>query len=363
MSARVRVKLGARSYDIRVGPGLLAGAGELAASVLPPPRLAVIITNPKINRLYGRKVTRDFISAGFKVAVVEVPAGERSKSLARVDRICGRLLELGANRQSAVVALGGGVVGDLAGFVAATYMRGIGLIQIPTTLLAQVDSSVGGKTGVDHVLAKNIIGAFYQPRLVIIDPLVLETLPAREMRAGAGEVIKYAFIAGEPLLGRVRAVLPVKPDSADLAGIIADCCRFKAQVVGEDERDQGRRAILNYGHTIGHAIEAVAGYRRYNHGEAVAVGMIGAAEIARAKVMLNESEVALHREMIGAAGLPQKMASMWTRDVYDHLRRDKKRVDAGDRLVLLKGLGRPVVETVAADLIKKTVKALGGGAK
>ncbi|MDP1809054.1 MAG: 3-dehydroquinate synthase [Actinomycetota bacterium] len=402
---KVRVELGARSYDILIGPGLLAKVGDLTASVLPATQGAVIITNPAIARLYGGTVERGLRSAGFKVTTLEAPAGERAKSLAAANKIYGRLLELGADRQTVILALGGGVIGDLAGFIAATYMRGVPYIQLPTTLLAQVDSSIGGKTAVDHALAKNTIGAFYQPKSVIIDPLVLETLPPRELRTGLSEVIKYALISGEPLLSRVRELLsldlgghnertrPKAPDArltkpearerihdyvtepkarktqqtgfsgALLAGIIADCCRYKAEVVAGDERDLGRRAVLNYGHTIGHAIEVAAGYRRYNHGEAVAVGMIGAARIAQAKGWLKPADVRLHQELIRAAGLPSTTVKVAAAEIYKHLKHDKKREQGSDRLVLLKGLGRPVVAPVEPNLIKKTIAGLSGGVK
>jgi len=387
----VRVELGARGYDILIAPGLLAKAGELAAKVVPAPGRAFIITNPVIAGLYGGDAERSLRAAGFTVTTLEVPAGERAKTLAAAGKIYGRLLELGADRRSMVVALGGGVIGDLAGFIAATYMRGIPYIQLPTTLLAQVDSSVGGKTAVDHALGKNIIGVFYQPRLVVIDPRVLGTLPPRELRTGLSEVIKYALISGEPLLSRVRAALPLdlgraegtgsegtgsgraikqvfiaRPDTnaaAALAGIIADCCRYKAKVVAEDECDLGRRAVLNYGHTIGHAIEVAAGYRRYNHGEAVAVGMIAAARIARARGWLNEADVLLHEELISAAGLPLTMAKVAAAEVFSNLKYDKKREEGSDRMVLLKGPGRPVVSSVEPNLIKKTIAGLSGGAK
>lgn len=356
--AKMIVDLGARSYDILIEAGLLAKAGELTAAVRPEPALAVIITNPAVARLYGDTVMCGLKAVGLQSEIIKVPAGERAKSLTTANKIYGRLLELGADRHTVVVALGGGVIGDLAGFVAATYMRGIQLVQIPTTLLSQVDSSVGGKTAVNHRLAKNIIGAFYQPKLVIIDPLVLKTLPARELRTGVGEVIKYALIGGEPLLSKVKKALPLNLKMVDPTEIIFDCCRYKADVVIEDELDLGRRAVLNYGHTIGHAIEAVAGYGRYNHGEAVAIGMIGAARIAESMGWLKPADVKIHQAMIDAAGLPSDIARLDAAAIYAHLRHDKKRERGGDRFVLLKGIGRPVVETVDSSLIKKTIAGL-----
>lgn len=355
------MRLGARGYDILVGAGILESAGQIVASVCPLRKKLIVITNSKVAALYGRLVIGGLKTAGYAVSVVEVPVGERYKSLATADKLYGRFLEFGADRSTVVVALGGGVIGDLAGFVAATFMRGLEFIQIPTTLLAQVDSSVGGKTAVNHRLAKNIIGAFHQPKLVISDPLALETLPGRELRAGLSEVIKYALIGGGKIFDAVRAALPLHGGPDGLTPVIVACCRFKAEVVAGDERDLGGRAILNYGHTIGHALEAVAGYRRYNHGEAVAVGMIGAARISNLKGLMGAADVQVHHELIGDAGLPQKIENIDIGLVYNHLQHDKKRVGGGDRLVLLAGIGRPRVVEIESGLIKKTLGGLSGG--
>jgi 3-dehydroquinate synthase len=356
--SKVRVGLGSRAYDITVKPGSLSECGRPIAGVLPPPRKLAVITNDKISELYGNTVRAGLEAAGFEVSFLEVSEGERYKSLESAGMLYGRLLELGADRTSALIALGGGVIGDLTGFVAATYMRGIAFVQIPTSLLAQVDSSVGGKTAVNHPLAKNIIGAFYQPRLVLIDPEVLSTLPPREFRAGLSEIVKYGLIAGEPLLGQVRAGLPFRDDPAALVPIIIASCTYKAGIVEQDEFDSGVRAVLNYGHTIGHALEAVAGYRRYNHGEAVAVGMIGAALIGERLGMLDPREVEIHRELIEAAGLPSAIDKVDPEAVIDHLSLDKKRVGGRDRLVLLNGLGRPEVREVEGELIREAIVRL-----
>lgn len=353
----VRVGLGARAYGILVEPGSLARCGTLIAGVLEPPRKLIIITNEEIGAVYADRVRAGLEGAGFDVALIEVPVGEAYKSLDSAGQLYGRLLDLGADRSSAIVALGGGVIGDLAGFVAATYMRGISFVQIPTSLLAQVDSSVGGKTAVNHPRAKNIIGAFHQPRLVVIDPDLLQTLPPREFRAGLSEIIKYALIAGGPLLERVQKGLPFD-DVAALVPVIVDCCAYKARVVEEDELDSGGRAVLNYGHTIGHAIEALAGYSRYNHGEAVAVGMIGAALIGARSGLLTDSEVELHRRLVKAAGLPSTFEGLEPRAVLKHLRLDKKRVGDRDRLVLLDGVGRPEVRDVDSALIMEAIEEL-----
>ena len=359
----IRVALGERGYDIIVGPGLIERAGELVAEVFPVANRVVIVTNPKIGRIYGRKVVDGLNTRDSTVSIIEVPAGERYKSWATANKLYGRLLELEADRQTVIVALGGGVIGDLTGFVAATFMRGLAYVQIPTTLLAQVDSSVGGKTAVNHQRAKNVIGVFHQPRRVIVDPDVLKTLDARELKTGLGEVVKYALIAGQSIMEPLRDFFFAGWDLSGLAPIISACCRYKAAIVAEDERDLGLRAVLNYGHTIGHAIEAVADYRHYNHGEAIALGMLGAANIARAKGLISEKDVAVHGELIAAAGLPLRAEGLDTAAVFSHMRHDKKRAGGSDMLVLLKGLGRPIVAPVETALIKKAIAGLSGGGK
>jgi 3-dehydroquinate synthase len=354
----VKVELGERAYEIIVERGLLERCGRLIAEAVPGADRFVIITNTAVGRLYGPKITAGLRAAGFDVSTIEVPAGERYKSLTRADKIYGRLLEMGVDRQAVIVALGGGVIGDLAGFVAGTYMRGVPFVQIPTSLLAQVDSSVGGKTAVNHRLAKNVIGVFNQPRLVLIDPEALRTLPSRELRAGLSEIIKYGFIGGEPLLSKIRSLLPLRRDLDGFPSIIVDCCRFKAQIVVEDELDTGRRAILNYGHTIGHALEAVSSYRQYNHGEAIAVGMLGAAKIAQAAGMLDQAAVDDHRNLLKAAGLPLTIKDVDPMVIYRHLELDKKRARGRNRLVLLDGIGRPVIREVEGPPIIGAIEGL-----
>ncbi len=356
----VRVGLGRRSYNIIIRPGVLKESGRLIADVFPDSKSLALITNTKVGPIYAEEVRAGLEWAGFDVTVLEVPVGERYKSLKTAAKLYGRLLGAGADRSSAIVALGGGVIGDLAGFVAATYMRGIPFAQIPTSLLAQVDSSVGGKTAVNHPLAKNVIGAFYQPKLVIIDPDALATLPPREFRAGLSEIIKYALIAGGEIADLVREGLPFA-DRETLVPVIAECCDYKARIVEKDERDQGVRAILNYGHTIGHAIEAVAGYRRYNHGEAVAVGMMGAALVGERMGLLASDQVDLHRELIRMAGLPESAQRIEPEAVFDHLKLDKKRVGGRDRMVLLEGLGHPEVFDVQSGLIREVIGTLVEG--
>ncbi len=356
----LRVGLRRRAYDIVIRRGALKESGKLLAEAFSDAKNIILITNTKVGPLYVEEVRAGIEWAGADVNVIDVPVGERYKSLKTAAKLYGRLLELGADRSSAIVALGGGVIGDLAGFVAATYMRGIPFAQIPTSLLAQVDSSVGGKTAVNHPQAKNIIGAFYQPKLVIIDPDVLTTLPPREFRAGLSEIIKYAFIAGGELAELIRAGLPFT-DREALVPVIAECCAYKARIVEKDERDQGVRAVLNYGHTIGHAIEAVAGYQRYNHGEAIAVGMIGAALVGERMGLISSEEVRVHRELIRLAGLPESARRLDPKTVYEHLKLDKKRVGGRDRMVLLEGLGRPEVFDVQGELIREAIEAVVEG--
>src|SRR3989454_7982154 len=278
---RIRVDLGERSYEVLVHEGLLDQIGEFLAPFKLGPE-TVVVTNPVIKRHYGARVVRSLKAVGLKPTVLALPDGERTKSLRWVAWVLNELLRRRYERKAWLVALGGGVIGDLAGFAASAYLRGIPFVQVPTTLVAQVDASIGGKTGVNHRLGKNLIGAFYQPRIVLIDPLALTTLPLREYRAGLAEVIKYGVIedAGffEFLERDMLRILARESDSLDY--ILRTSCAIKARVVSADEREGDRRRILNFGHTLGHALETVTGYRRYQHGEAVAIGMVAAAGLA-----------------------------------------------------------------------------------
>ncbi|MDY0067608.1 MAG: 3-dehydroquinate synthase, partial [Steroidobacteraceae bacterium] len=272
---RIDIDLGARSYPILIGPNLLQDAATLAAHI--PSRQVLIVTNETVAPLYLQKL-QDALE-GRRIGAVVLPDGEQHKTLATMTRIIDALVEHGMNRDACVVALGGGVIGDMAGFAAACYQRGVDYVQVPTTLLAQVDSSVGGKTGVNHPRAKNMIGAFHQPRCVIADTATLHTLPIREYRAGLAEVVKYGLISDAAFLERlensVEALLA--RDSEAVMQAVRRSCEIKAQVVARDEREQGLRAILNLGHTFGHAVEAAVGYGEWLHGEAVAAGMVMAA--------------------------------------------------------------------------------------
>jgi 3-dehydroquinate synthase len=302
---KLRVELAERSYEIAIGSGTLGGLGENLRGLQLSPRLA-IISNPTVHGLYGGPVESSLRASGFQPATIIVPDGERYKSLLWVEYIYGEMLRQRLDRKSAVVALGGGVVGDMAGFVASTYMRGIAYVQVPTTLLAQVDSSVGGKTGVNHPLGKNMIGTFWQPALVWIDADTLKSLPRREFLAGLSEVIKYGVIWDRDFFDYLEKhredIMKLRGEA--LIGIIKRSCEIKAEVVSRDEREAGLRAILNYGHTIGHAVETATGYTRYLHGEALAMGMHTEAELARTLGITDREEVALIKALIDSYGLP-----------------------------------------------------------
>ncbi|MBX3276402.1 MAG: 3-dehydroquinate synthase [Acidobacteria bacterium] len=293
MKSVVRVPLGERAYDITIAEGALGRIGSLVRAALgDAARRVAIFSNARVYSLCGHTTASSLRAAGFGVDEHLMGDGERAKSLRTAERAWSYLIERRFERGDAILALGGGVVGDMAGFVAATYQRGVPYIQAPTTLLAQIDSSVGGKTAVNHSLGKNLIGAFHQPRAVIIDPLILHCLPAREFRAGLYEAVKYGIIRDAELAGWIdrehEAIAAMEP--AAMTRLIARCCEIKAEVVTADERESGLRQILNYGHTVGHALEAVTHYRRLKHGEAVAYGMKCAARIAEALGILNEED-------------------------------------------------------------------------
>src|SRR5438132_9359390 len=303
----VPVKLGARSYRILVGAGLLSQAGPEISRLGVGRRLA-LLTDPAIQSLYGEIVAQSLAGAGFDVTTVLLPEGERAKTLEVAASTWDRLLEAGLDRGSAVVALGGGAVGDLAGFVAATYMRGMHFVQLPTTLLAQVDASIGGKTAIDHPRAKNLIGAFHQPRLVLSDPATLLTLPPREFKSGLAEIVKHGIVLDaayfDDVAASARALLDRDP--ATLERIIGGSCRLKARVIERDEQEADLRAVLNYGHTIGHALEAASGYERWTHGEAVSLGMVAEARLARQLRLADASTVERQERLLTAVGLPTR---------------------------------------------------------
>ena len=340
-STTLRVELASRSYDIEIGTGNLPLSGRFLAQRLPVSHAAVI-TDANVDRPHAETVVAGFVQSGVRVERIVLEAGEGTKSVAQAERLWQRLLDAGADRKTAVVAVGGGVIGDLAGFVAATFARGLDFVQIPTTLLAQVDSSVGGKVAVNLPRAKNMVGAFWQPRGVLIDTQVLETLPLREFRAGLAEVVKYGVILDADFFVYLEEHLSeiLNRDPLVLRHVIARCCRLKADVVAADEREEtGLRAVLNYGHTFGHAIEALTGYDRYLHGEAVAIGMLCAAQLAERLGRIDSSVTRRQRELLAAIGLPTDAPDLDDADVLAALQRDKKVAHGRLRFVLPSRLG------------------------
>jgi 3-dehydroquinate synthase len=321
-------------------------------------RIAVL-TNGVVQPLYGDLVKTALEKSGFRIKTVEIPDGEVYKSLTTVERLYDELVDFCMDRTSTILALGGGVIGDLAGFVAATYMRGIHFVNLPTTLLAQVDSAVGGKTGVDHPKGKNLIGAFHQPRLVICDLDFLRTLPGKELVAGMAEVVKYGVIADAGFFSFVEShtdeILGLESDA--MAEVVRSSCTAKAAVVEQDELESGLRATLNYGHTLGHAFESLTGYSRYIHGEAVAMGMVAAARIAL-ELRICEAEV-VHRlvQLLSRIGLPTQMPELDPDDVLTILSHDKKVKDGRVRFVLPERIGKVVIhEDVDPDVIRRVLQ-------
>jgi 3-dehydroquinate synthase len=339
----VKVALGSRSYAIQIGNGLLGELGKQCARLGLGKRCA-IISDRNVAPKYGGAARRALAKAGFEAVLIRVPAGETAKRLSTVQRCYDELAAHRLERKSFIIALGGGVVGDLAGFVAATYLRGVAFVQVPTTLLAQVDSSVGGKVGINLKAGKNLVGAFYQPRLVLCDLDTLATLPAREFRAGLAEVIKYGIIYDRALFQRLERDLSklLKRDPATLTAVIARCCEIKAEVVGQDETESGLRAILNFGHTIGHALEATSGYGRYLHGEAIAIGQVAAAHLSARLLDLPASEVGRIHELFRRASLPTKLelSSSERAKLLSAITLDKKVSNGEVRFVLAKKIGQ-----------------------
>ncbi len=343
-----------RRYPILLGDDLLGSAGLLDAFV---GTQALIVTNAAVGRLYLDRVRRS-LPDGVAADVVEIGDGERFKTLDTYGSIQNALIDKRHNRTTTVVALGGGVVGDVAGFAAATYQRGVGLVQIPTTLLAQVDSSVGGKTAVNHAAGKNLIGAFYQPKVVVADVGVLASLPAREFRAGLAEVIKYGVIADAGFFAWLESHIEdlVHRAPGCLVHAVRRSCEIKADVVADDEREQGRRAILNFGHTFGHALEAVTGYEHYLHGEAVAVGMGMAMELSARIGRSDATDAERVRTLIERSGLPVAPVDLRADTMLEAMGMDKKVVDGRLRLVVCDGIGRAsVTSDVAPGVVRDVI--------
>ncbi|MEE9523595.1 MAG: 3-dehydroquinate synthase [Thermodesulfovibrionales bacterium] len=356
---KIRVELGDRSYSIYIGSGNLDEIGERVSRFKFSPRIA-IVSNPTVFDLYGKRVKGALVKEGFEVSEVIIPDGEQYKSFDQVHSILTELLKLKFDRRSAVLALGGGVIGDIACFAASIYMRGIACVQVPTTLLSQVDSSVGGKTGVNHELGKNMIGTFYQPSLVWIDTEVLKTLPRREVIAGMAEVIKYGVIRDRELFRYLSehkdALIDLSADN--LSHIIKRSCQIKAEVVSGDERESGVRAILNFGHTVGHAIETLTGYVKYLHGEAVAIGMCHEAELARIEGITDPQTVSDVCEVVKSFDLPIHMPDdLSSSSIIDAMQLDKKTISGSMRFVLPESIGSvSVKKDINRDNIVRALK-------
>ena len=339
------VALAERSYPVHIGAALLTGIGHL----LPNTRSgrAIIVTNQVVAAYHLERLQKGLERADIHHDVIVVPDGEAHKDWATLYDVHTRLLQLKAERSTMLIALGGGVIGDLAGFAAATYQRGMPLVQIPTTLLAQVDSSVGGKTAVNHPLGKNMIGAFYQPSAVVIDSATLSTLPDREYASGLAEVVKYGAIRSPELFAWLESNVDplLRRDEATLAQAIHESCRIKAEIVAADERETGARALLNFGHTFGHAIEVGTGYGAWLHGEAVAAGMVLAGELSVRVTGMPAAENRRLKQLLSRFGLPVRPPSLGDDRYLELMGRDKK-VEAGKlRLVLLEALGRATIRT------------------
>lgn len=352
MQHTVNVQLAERSYAIHIGRGLLNELPERIASRFHKPGHAVIIFDQGV-AAYSRHASQGLVDAGWRVSPISIPSGESSKSVDQIAKLWQEMLEQKTDRGSLVIAIGGGVVGDLAGFAAASFARGIPLVQIPTTLLSQVDSSVGGKTGINLPGAKNIVGAFWQPSMVIIDSETLDSLPRREYVSGLAEVAKYGVILMPELFEYLEqnAALAIGKDSEVVRHLVAESCRAKAAVVQEDEREtSGRRAILNYGHTFAHAIESVAGYGKLLHGEAVAIGMHMAALLAQRLGRLEASAVERQQKLLTALDLPTSLSSADAKQMWDVMQHDKKVQHGKLRFILPTRIGHvELVEGVSAE--------------
>ncbi|WOD40919.1 3-dehydroquinate synthase [Nodosilinea sp. E11] len=368
MKSIVSVPLPSNPYDVVVATagidhlGTWLAEGETA--LVKPGQKLLLVSNPAIFKQYGDRALTTLSKAGYSVETCLLPAGERYKTLTSIQKIYDAALGFRLERKSAMVALGGGVIGDMTGFAAATWLRGVSVVQVPTSLLAMVDASIGGKTGVNHPQGKNLIGAFHQPRLVMIDPSVLKTLPPREFRAGMAEVIKYGVIWDRDLFETLEAA--PRLDHYRYLGdqllhtILTRSCQAKAEVVSQDEKEAGLRAILNYGHTIGHAIESLMHYRGVNHGEAVAIGMVAAGHIATALDFWSEADAARQLALLEKTGLPTRLpAGLDFEAILTSLQGDKKVEEGQVQFVMPKGLGAAVVTgEVTRDAILAALEAM-----
>lgn len=348
------VNLGEYSYDIVIASGVLGSLGKRCAD-LGLKGLAAVVTNPTVAALYGGAVKDSLSAAGFSVVQIEIPDGEEYKNAATLNGVYDGLLAAGLDRSSFIVALGGGVVGDLAGYAAATWLRGVPFVQVPTTLLSQVDSSVGGKTGIDHPKGKNLIGAFYQPRLVLIDVATLQTLDARQFRAGLAEVVKYGAVVDlqffDYIENNIAAILKMESDV--LVEIIRRSCETKARVVELDEKESGLRAILNYGHTLGHAFESLSGYCGMVHGEAVAVGMALAANVSSTLGFCSPDEAVRIVSLIRSCGLSVAVPDFDRQELIEAIAADKKSKGGSITFICNRGIGAYAMsQHTPAELLK-----------
>jgi 3-dehydroquinate synthase len=362
MTAVLRVDLPENAYDIAIAPGSLPEIGT-ALTPLELGHKILLVSNRIVNQYYGDTVRESLTAAGFEVVTHLIPVGERYKTLNSIQKIYDTALEHRFERNSTFLALGGGVIGDMTGFAAATWLRGVNFVQVPTTLLAMVDASVGGKTGVNHPRGKNLIGAFYQPKLVYIDPTVLDTLPPREFRAGMAEVIKYGVIWDADLFAQLEAAEHLDTvqtiDPALLETILVRSCQAKADVVRQDEREGGLRAILNYGHTLGHAVESLTGYKVINHGEGVAIGMVAAGQLGVELNLWDTAAAQRQDALIAKTGLPTTIPDFLAiADLVNILQNDKK-VQAGKvRFILPTAIGAvTITDQVPTATLKTVIKA------
>ncbi len=342
----IRVNLGSRSYNINVQSGGLANIGSWAAA-FPVEKKVLVVADENTAFLFGKPAVASLQQAGFTVTLAVLPPGEASKSLTQADVLYAQAIVAGLDRNCPILALGGGVVGDLAGFVAATYLRGVPFLQVPTTLLSQVDSSVGGKVAVNHHLGKNLIGAFYQPLGVLIDPQTLLSLPEREFASGMAEVIKYGLIADAEFCNVLasQAESIGKREPQQLAQIVAQCCRMKAAVVERDEQDLGERMLLNFGHTTGHAIEAAGNFERFTHGEGVALGMVVATRLSELEGLVPVGTLKTVQALLLAYGLPTRAVELIPEDLIGFMGSDKKREGSQLRWILLTELGQAKIQS------------------
>ncbi|MCG8603805.1 3-dehydroquinate synthase [bacterium] len=359
----LKVELGDRSYPIFIGEEVLPKLGEMCR-LYNLGQKVVVITDKKVEKMYGAGMFSALQREVASLEVASVPVGEKSKSLKTAERIITRMLEIGCDRQSTVIGFGGGVVGDLAGFVASIFKRGVHFVQVPTTLLAQVDASVGGKTAVNHPFGKNLIGTFYQPHLVWMDLALLRSLPKREMVCGLGEVVKYGVIRDPELFHFLEQELEkiLARDTVLLQEIVRRCCEIKAEIVSEDERENSGRMILNFGHTVGHAFEAALGYKRLAHGEAVLLGMLVESKIALDLKLLDPPSFKRIVKLIRRIPLPRIFGLASHQDLIGFMKHDKKTIDGRLRLVLPKSIGEvAITETIDVKTIRSALGYLAEG--